>query len=65
MLTAIRRALDRFWNGPWVGSEGDSAKPRYELTDPRPEDQILAEQDYWRREHDEDDERRRDDEYTL
>ncbi len=64
MLTAIGRALDRFWNGPWVGSEDDSAKPRYELTDPRPEDQILAERDYWMREHDEDDEHRRD-EHTL
>ncbi len=65
MLTVIRRALDRFWNGPLTGSEDGSAKPRYELTDPRPEDQILAEQDYWRREYDEDDERCREDEYTL
>ncbi len=61
MLAAIGRAFHRFWHGPWVTPDDDSESPRYEFRDPRPEDQILAERDYWRREYDEDDERHRDD----
>lgn len=65
MLAAIGRAFRRFWNGPWVTPEDDSERPRYKFRDPRPEHQILAERDYWRREYDEDDEQHRDDAYTL
>ena len=55
MLTSIGRALDRFWNGPWIAPAGEGREPRYEFRDPRPEDQRLAEEAYWRNEHDEDD----------
>ncbi len=65
MLAAIGRALDRFWNGPWIASEEEGEEPRYEFRDPRPEDQRLAEEAYWMDEDEEDDERHRDDEFTL
>ncbi len=67
MLTAIGRAFDRFWNGPWVKQESGTTSGDREY-DPAHDQELarrLAEEAYWMREHDEDDERRRDDEYTL
>ncbi len=67
MLTAIGRAFDRFWNGPWVKQESGTTSGDREY-DPAHDQELarrLAEEAYWMREHDEDDERRRHDEYTL
>jgi len=67
MLTAIGRVLHRFWNGPWVnlGSGPVSGGQEYDPAHDRELARRLAEEAYWMREHDEDDGRHREDEYTL